>query len=582
MAKLKTLLINGKKVYSKDVTIDDLKVLCKQFHEKYNKTPTSVDYAIKNNLPLWMDVKKLFDLNNLSHEEFLASLGYKNNKKKYPDVKVGNIYGRWKVIKALGKRKTGKRHYDTFWLCECSCGSGKTGEVSSNALKTGNSTSCGCVQLESINKLKGTIRKQNFEDWCIENNHDDFLNRWDYEKNSLTPSEVSYCAHQKFFFKCPSKKHESTSYELSHVSSMKILRCKYCDSFARRFINIRGENALEKYWDYDKNKESPWDIPGSSRKKVWLKCIDTDYHGSYQITRDSAIRGVQCPYCSNMRIHPKDSFAQLLIDRYTENGFKKIWNKEKNTVNPFKIAPSTRKYKVWLNCIDVDYHPPTLAYPNDVKNHTGYCHYCAKELVCKEDSLGYLYPETLDVWSDKNKKTPYEYFPNSNQKTWWKCKSSKHEDFLRRIADANIGTFGCPECSNEKTTSKLQDKVSEYILNTYGYKMLHEHKCRLKPRNPKTNHMLPYDNELQELKLIIEVHGKQHYEVTGFTMMTAKYYNTTPEKELEKYQKRDKYKMQYALSNGYNYLEIPYWTEEDESYMTLIDNKIKEIINEVA
>ena len=45
---------------------------------------------------------------------------------------------------------------------------------------------------------------------------------------------------------------------------------------------------------------------------------------------------------------------------------------------------------------------------------------------------------------------------------------------------------------------------------------------------------------------------------------------------------QDNYKKQYALDNGYYYLEIPYWTEKDDSYKALIDNKINEIMKEVA
>jgi hypothetical protein len=37
------------------------------------------------------------------------------------------------------------------------------------------------------------------------------------------------------------------------------------------------------------------------------------------------------------------------------------------------------------------------------------------------------------------------------------------------------------------------------------------------------------------------------------------------------------YKRVIAVNNGYFYLEIPFWTEKDESYKQLIDNKIKEI-----
>ncbi len=119
-------------------------------------------------------------------------------------------------------------------------------------------------------------------------------------------------------------------------------------------------------------------------------------------------------------------------------------------------------------------------------------------------------------------------------------------------------------------------------IDKYGYNMLHEHNCNIVPINPKTNFPLPFDNEIVELKLIIEVHGKQHYEITGFTQLTAKHYNTTPEYEL-KYQKwKDKYKKEYALKNGYYFLEIPYWTEIDNTYQSLIDSKIKKILKEAV
>lgn len=140
---------------------------------------------------------------------------------------------------------------------------------------------------------------------------------------------------------------------------------------------------------------------------------------------------------------------------------------------------------------------------------------------------------------------------------------------------------GCPRCARIGN-SKLQEKVNEYISKVYQYKLLHEYECNLKPRNPKTNYIMPFDNELVELKLIIEVHGQQHYEITGFTKLTAEHYGTTEDEELEYQKWKDKYKKDYALDNGYSYLEIPYWTEKDESYKTLIDNKINEILQEAV
>lgn len=86
-----------------------------------------------------------------------------------------------------------------------------------------------------------------------------------------------------------------------------------------------------------------------------------------------------------------------------------------------------------------------------------------------------------------------------------------------------------------------------------------------------------FDNEIKELKLIIEVHGEQHYKSCSWDKYKAKKNNTTQDCVFKQRQLYDKYKKNFALNSGYFYLEIPYWTERDESYKNLIDDKIREI-----
>lgn len=587
--KVRLLDIDGNKKEVNDITYDDLIILYKQYIEKYNEFPSSTKCTIEYNMPHRQRILDVLKENNISVKDFNKQFNIRDKRYKYDDLKIGDIIGRWEIIDVAPDQYTPKGQKIPHWRCRCTCGSGIIEDVSDNSLKTGNSTSCGCIHRENTSeKLKGTIRSKSFYDWCIENNHKDFLDRWDYDKNIKSPKEVSYCSREIFYFLCPCGKHESSPYSLVVVTTeitQKKLRCKYCSSFAQRFIDVRGENALELYWDYDKNTEDPWEIEGSSKiNGVWLKCIDTDYHGSYYLKRDDAIQGAGCPYCSHKKVHPKDSFGQYMIDTYGKETFEKMWDYEKNDVDPFTIAPSVRSQMVWLKCINTNYHPSSLVYPNDVKNKGCFCHYCSKhhELICKEDSLGYLYPGVLDIWSDKNEKSPFEYYPQSNQKVWWKCNDNKHDDYMRSISDSVRYEFRCPQCSNERKCSFLQEKVDNYVKEKYGYIMLHEGYCNIVPINPQTNCNLPFDNELEELKLIIEVHGKQHYEITGFTYLTAEHYGTTAEEELSYQFWKDEYKKNYALDNGYSYLEIPYWTENDESYKTLIDNKINEIIKKVA
>ena len=173
----KMLLVKGVYKNPKDITYKDLVLLYKEYIDKYHIAPTSKTSTIENNLPHRVIINSILKENNLTHDKFLSFFGIMNNKRKYKPVNVGDLFGRWKVIEKGNSRSSSKNKNMPFWICECTCGSDIKREISENALQTGRSKSCGCLQLESIQKLKGTFRKQSFEDWCIENNHKDFLDR---------------------------------------------------------------------------------------------------------------------------------------------------------------------------------------------------------------------------------------------------------------------------------------------------------------------------------------------------------------------------------------------------------------------
>lgn len=366
---------------------------------------------------------------------------------------------------------------------------------------------CAVILFGHENMRKNLIKtRKTFYDWCIENDRQDILDRWDYELNDLNPTEITYATKNKIYFKCPRDIHKSklqAIYSITKDKNSSII-CHYCNSFAQVGIDNICTDFLEKYWDWDKNNEigiNPWKTAHSSKNQVYLKCQKTDYHGSYKTTCNNFNRNKGCPYCNTF----------------------------------------------------------------------------ASKKVHKLDSLGYLYPQITDVWSDKNKRSPYKYSTYSSQEVWWKCPEGLHADYKRSINSSNNYEFRCPDCSREKNESFLQEKIRLYI-NTFNYLVLHENNCTIKCKNPKTNYLLPYDNEIKELRLIIEVHGKQHYIIDSFHSLSAKYNNTTPEQQLEYQQWKDKYKKDYALSQGYFYLEVPYWADnENETWKELINNKIDEI-----
>jgi hypothetical protein len=114
-------------------------------------------------------------------------------------------------------------------------------------------------------------------------------------------------------------------------------------------------------------------------------------------------------------------------------------------------------------------------------------------------------------------------------------------------------------------------------LKNYPYHINTEYDCTLVTINPLTGYILPYDIELvinNDLSLYIEIMGKQHYEVCLLTKEDAIERGCSPEESLRLLQYRDKVKRENVLQYNQAYLEIPYWTESDESYKTLIDDKI--------
>lgn len=415
---------------------------------------------------------------------------------------------------------------------------------------------------------------KSFYDWCIENNRQDLLDRWDYKLNKRKPQEIAYRSSIKCYFKCPKGIHVSEIKTISHISSRNsITECHQCNSFAQWCIDHNRKDVLNR-WDYQLNKNNPFNIGYGSVQKYYFKCPKgihqselkclNNFTNKYKMQEGS----IGCNACN--------SFAQWGIDNICSDFLEKYWDYDKNkNINPWKISKST-KTKVYIKCIKIKYHDSYLITTNDFVNGKR-CSYCSGRKIHKFDSLGWLYPESFQYWSDKNKKSPYEYISHSSSMVYWKCPNKKHNDYKRSIDEAVRLCFRCPLCTAERNESFLQEKVRLYIENM-KYNIHHENNCTLLPINPKTKMPLPFDNEIEELKLIIEVNGSQHYKITNFAKLKAKRANTTPEYELHKQQLYDRYKKYVAYKNGYEYLAIPYWTDDKkETWKQMIDNKMIQI-----
>ena len=94
----KMLFVNGIYKHPKDITYDDLVLLYQQYIDKHKIAPTSITSNIENNLPHRVVINSILKEKDMTHDEFLSLFGVMNGKRKYNPVKIGDIFGRWKVI----------------------------------------------------------------------------------------------------------------------------------------------------------------------------------------------------------------------------------------------------------------------------------------------------------------------------------------------------------------------------------------------------------------------------------------------------------------------------------------------------
>ena len=296
---------------------------------------------------------------------------------------------------------------------------------------------------------------------------------------------------------------------------------------------------------------------------AYLKCVKND--GKYY-----------CHNCAqklfgnyNLRktlFNKSQSFAQWGIDNLGNDFLKKYWDWEKNNeldINPWKIAKGNSRNKVWIKCQEKDYHDSYDVTCNNFVNNSR-CPYCCNfhGKVHPLDSLGTLYSNVFQYWSDKNKKSPFNYTSNSHQEVYWKCPERKHKDFKRRIQSSTIYNFRCPECQH----SKGEESISNDLINKCFIKISQEEFDQLidKDKYNKNyfipqmkyvgllgigNGLLSYDFYIPKLNLLIEYQGEFH---DGTAKLQTK-------EEFEYQQEHDRRKKVYAQNNNINLLEIWYW-----------------------
>lgn len=121
------------------------------------------------------------------------------------------------------------------------------------------------------------------------------------------------------------------------------------------------------------------------------------------------------------------------------------WNYTKNTISPKEVTSGSGQ-RVWWRC---DKGHEWQAAICDRSNYNTKCPYCTNRKICNENCLATQYPHLIDEWhvNRNGDKSPFNTFPGSIKKVWWKC---KHGHEWEISPNARTSGNSCPYCSGHK------------------------------------------------------------------------------------------------------------------------------------
>jgi very-short-patch-repair endonuclease len=357
----------------------------------------------------------------------------------------------------------------------------------------------------------------------------------DLVDKTIDPSTISTGTSKKYLFQCDKCPHQFEA-SISNIilgkfcpycASHKICDCNIC--FNKSFASHpRSKDLVDKTIDASK-------ILKGSSKKYLFQCDNCphQFEGTISAIVD---RNVSCPYCSTP---PKFLCDNNECDFCFNKSFashpksKCIADK---TIDPRQIFIASGN-KLLFHCDDCNHEFEKSVYSITDKNNPSWCKYCTNQALCDCDECynkSFASHEKSKYLVDKSIDAS-KIFKGTTKKYTFECNVCKNH-FSMSIGHITSSSDPrwCSICKN-----KTEKKLYEFLKENYD-NCIHQFRvdwC-------KNIYHLPYDICLPNMKVIIELDGRQHFfQVSNWT---------SPEEQT----KKDIYKMQCAIENGYSVIRI--------------------------
>lgn len=284
-----------------------------------------------------------------------------------------------------------------------------------------------------------------FETYCKTNNLEYLLDEWDYEKNSVLPSEIFPNRHEKVFWLCLEKKH---SYESLPSDRIQGGGCSYCHSqtsFPEQTILYYMKQFglyVDNRFKYDNKYEIDIYLP---EYKIGIEYDGRAWHSSKDsIRRDEKKNKVL-------------SDAGIKLIRLREVGCSQIELYDAIEIPVSDLDTGIKELKQVLSNLGVQFE----ANINTKRDRQAIqSQYLSSK---KEQSIKITHPHIAAEWNyDKNGDLKPEMFSyGSEEKVWWRCKNCGSE-YKSTIFSRCINKHGCPSCARFNQCTKGTETFVDY------------------------------------------------------------------------------------------------------------------------
>ncbi|MEC0301243.1 zinc-ribbon domain-containing protein [Peribacillus frigoritolerans] len=188
----------------------------------------------------------------------------------------------------------------------------------------------------------------------LESLNPEMLKFWDLDKNNadeIYPSQVVPSSPKEAWWRC-SKGHSFKSGIRVRIAS-KHEGCPYCIGRKVSIENSLGTKRpwIFQYWDYEKNKKSPYEFTAKSESNVFWRCKKCHHTWEERIDYIEKRRSYKCPNCELKNIKPTipcDGDPDKLLKDYPI--FFTEWHFEKNSHLNFDTLLCGSKESAWWKC----------------------------------------------------------------------------------------------------------------------------------------------------------------------------------------------------------------------------------------